>query len=671
MMPRSRMMQTAFMTLLFGMALIVSTQADQQAARRRFYQQEQQSWREYIRRFPDGTATSSFDVTFYHLNLDIGITSPHIQGKVLCEFKAVENDLQNITLDLHRALAVDSILGSVDHYHQTNDTIHIALDRTYQSGESADVTVYYGGIPELAGGYKGLRYETHGAGEPVIASLSTPFLAHYWWPCKDGPGDKADSVWLDITIPDTTVAGYPLVVVSNGNFYCITHGKKNTYHWRHHYPIVPYYVMVAISNYQVFQETYTGPLDESFPLIYYVFDEHLEDARIGVEQLPEAMSLFSSYFGTYPFAGERYGMTQLGFYGGIENQTNTVIGQMSPDWFWVAVHELAHMWFGDMITCQSWQHGWLNEGFATYCEALWQEHTGGFQAYKNMMSALQFYEAGTLYLQNDSDPFNIFISIIYDKGAWALHMLRGVLGDSLFFECLAEYAGDPRLQYGHATTEDFQDICEAVSGMDLGFFFDQWVYDHYYPRYDYNVSQADTTDEVTVTIRQTQSDLGQRAVFEMPVQLRFLFQNATDTTVTVWNDQQVQTYYFAFDERVLHMFFDPDQWILGHAREVDVEDDINANLPGEFSLGQNYPNPFNSRTIIPYHLPRDARVSLRIYNLLGQEIRRLVEEYQEAGRKTALWDGKDRHGRTVSSGVYIYRLQAEESGISRKLVMLR
>jgi aminopeptidase N len=664
-------MQTAFLTLLFGMMVIVSAQADHQAARRQFYELEQQSWREYIRRFPDGTTPSSFDVTFYHLDVDIAITSPHIRGSVLCEFKAVEDNLQSITLDLHQALAVDSITGNVDCYHQADDTIHIALDRTYQLGESAEITVHYGGIPELAGGYKGLRYETHSGGEPVIASLSTPFLAHYWWPCKDGPGDKADSVWLDITIPDTTIAGYPLVAVSNGNFYCITHGKKNTYHWKHRYPIVPYYVMVAISNYRVFQETYTGFMDESFPLIYHVFDEHFEEARIGVQQLPEAMRLFSRYFGIYPFANERYGMTQLGFYGGIENQTNTVIGQMSADWFLVSVHELAHMWFGDMITCQSWQHGWLNEGFATYCEALWQEHTGGFQAYKNQMSALAFFQGGTLYLQDDSDPFNIFISIIYDKGAWALHMLRGGLGDSLFFECLSEYAGDPRFRYGHATTEDFLGICEAVSGMDLDFFFDQWVYDEFFPRYEYSFGQADTSDEVMVILRQTQSDLGLRAVFEMPVQLRFLFQNATDTTVTVWNDQQEQTFHFSFDKKVLHMFFDPDQWILRTAQEVAVEEDVAANLPRELRLAQNYPNPFNSVTIIPYHLPQNDRVSLKIYNILGQEVRTLVEGLQTAGRKTAEWDGLDHHGRPASSGIYVYRLQAGDHTMSRRLMLLR
>ena len=129
----SRKSRIALSALLLSLIVSISAQAGPQAARRQLYQLEQRSWIEYISRFPDGTAPSSFDVTFYHLNVDIGITSPHIQGNVLCEFKAIENDLQSITLDLHRALAADSVSGSIDHYHQADDTIHIALDRTYQS----------------------------------------------------------------------------------------------------------------------------------------------------------------------------------------------------------------------------------------------------------------------------------------------------------------------------------------------------------------------------------------------------------------------------------------------------------------------------------------------------------------------------------------------------------
>jgi len=650
--------------------------ADPGPARKAFRKAEEDVWREVIHRFPEGTVPSDFDVTFYHLDVDIAAVNPHIQGSVLCRFTSTVDSLSRITLDLHNALTVVDVTGNAAGYEQTGDTVSIALDRAYGAGEQAQVTVHYGGVPQLAGGTKGLRYSIHGANERIIASLSTPFLAHYWWPCKDGPGDKADSVWLDITIPDTTIAGIPLTAVSNGDFYCITHGgKKNTYHWRHSYPIVPYYVMVAISNYRIFQEVYTGPGDETFPLVYWVFDEHFDQAQAGVAQLDEAITLFSETFCTYPFARERYGMTQLGFYGGIENQTNTIIGQMSPDWLWVAVHELSHQWFGDMITCESWHHGWLNEGFATYCEALWEEHTGGPQAYINHLRSVKYLQGGTLYLQDDSDPFGIFISIIYDKGAWVLHMLRGLLGDAIFFQCLRDYAADPDLRYGHATTEDFQAVCEMVSGQDLDFFFDQWVYDERYPAYEYSYHQDPASYSTSVTLRQVQSNYGWREVFEMPLELRFYFASGWDSTITVWSDQQMQHLQYDFDEPLAGMLVDPDDWVLKTAGlVVEVEEgtgEADEPFPRRFALEQNYPNPFNAGTTIRYRLAEEAEVRLEVFNIAGQRVATPVEDQQTVGPHVVRWDGRDNSGQRVSSGIYICRLTTGTRQASRKMLLLR
>jgi len=399
-----------------------------------FYEQEQQTWIEYVSRFQEFQPQHSFDVQFYHLEVDIRITSPYIQGNVLCRFQVVESNLDTITLNLHHALTIDSITGNTSTYQFANDLILITLDRPYQIGEIANIRIYYQGVPELIGGIKGLRYAIHGQNEPIIATLSTPFLAHAWWPCKDGPGDKPDSVYINITIPDTSINGIPLMATSNGILEnVINQGSKKTFQWRERYPIVPYYVMLAISNYQTFQQQYSGVQGENFPIDYFVFNEHLSQAQSGMAQLPEAMALFSQQFGSYPFQQEKYGMTELGYYGAIENQTNTIQNSLSLSWFEVSVHELAHMWFGDMITCLNWHHGWLNEGFATYSEALWEEHIGGFSAYKANMLTNQYWGGGTLYLQNINDPFQIFIPIIYSKGAYVLHMLRGVLGDSLFF----------------------------------------------------------------------------------------------------------------------------------------------------------------------------------------------------------------------------------------------
>ncbi|MEZ5195317.1 MAG: M1 family aminopeptidase [Bacteroidales bacterium] len=355
--------------------------------------------------------------------------------------------------------------------------------------------------------------------------------------------------------------------------------------------------MAAISNYAHFQEIFSGTGGESFPLDYYVFEDDLSGSQQGVQEMPEVIQFFSDVFGTYPFSDEKYGMTQLGYYGAIENQTNTITNNMLPSWFDVSVHELGHMWFGDMITCADWHHGWLNEGFATYSEALWEEHKNGWAAYQSNMAANQFWNSGTLYLENAQDTFNIFQSIIYQKGAYALHMLRGVVGDEAFFETLLNYAQNPDYMYKNATTEDLQETFENVSGLNLDYFFEQWIYDEYYPFYHYNYAQT-SGNVLYASIYQAQEEIyGYRPVFKMPVNLKFTFLNGGDTTVTVWNDEQSQQFSFEFEDEVTEMELDPEKWIL--RKEV-----FNPNIPVGIENNTDdhsievYPNPYLEKIYI-------------------------------------------------------------------------
>jgi aminopeptidase N len=641
--------------------------AQQSEVMREFYRQEQDNWREYIAEWKDRAISTNFDVTFYHLHIDLPLAAPSLTGDLLCRFRATEDSLTSIKLSLRREFGIDSIDGNVSSFLFQADTITIALDHPFMTNESGWVRVFYRGTPPVANGLKGLRYVTHATNQRVIASLSTPFLSNYWWPCKDGPGDKPDSVYVDITIPDTSIAGIPVVAVSNGTLAGVsTSAGKRTFQWRERYPIIPYYVMAAVSNYRDFHQTFSGTHGEQFPLDYYVFDEHLAAAQQGVADLPQAIQLFSDLFGTYPFQAEKYGMTQLGFYGAIENQTNTIINNMGTSYFTVSVHELSHMWFGDMITCRDWHHGWLNEGFASYAEALWAEHNGGFAAYKNYMQGFQFYNGGTLYLQNITDPFGIFVTIIYNKGACVLHMLRGVLGDSAFFASLAAYSANPAFRYGHATTEDFQNVCETVANRDLDFFFQQWVYDQYYPIYNYSFRQDTVGGLTRVVIQQTQATQGRRAVFEMPIRLKFTYVGGGDTTVTVWDNQQNQTFLLNLGPRITSMQFDPDGWILKTAQLVGVEKNTADELPRNIKLEQNYPNPFNPATTIRYELPATAHVRLSIATLLGEEVAVLVDGNQQAGSKSVEWNAGDK-----ASGIYFCRLDVGGSVLVKKLLLLR
>jgi len=519
-------------------ALAESSEAESDALQQ-LYQLEQENWRNYIQRFAEFDPDSSFDVTFYYINIDIALDSQYIVGDVQCRFDIEENNTYLVKLFLQNSLTVDSVTGHVLDYIHSHDTVVVQLDRNYAAGESAAIRIFYRGVPPVL--YpKGLRYDTHGSGEPIIVSLSTPFLSHYWWPCKDGPGDKPDSVYIDITIPDTTINELPLKAVSNGTLdNIITYGGKKTFQWRERYPIVTYYVMVAVSNFVEYVEPYSG-VGGDFPLEYHFFNENLAADQAGVARMPEVVDFFSTIYGPYPFNTEKYGITEIGFYGGIENQTNSIQGGVDEDWFDVSVHEFSHMWFGDMITCQNWHHGWLNEGFATYSEALWLEHDINITAYRQKMADMEYFGGGSLYLESTSDPLNIFIGIIYFKGAWVLHMLRHVLGDDIFFDCVYQYATDPELMYDHATTEQFQAVCESVSGEDLDWFFQQWVYGQYFPRYDisWHVRQVQgNLFENHFHIEQTQTSDPQ--VFSMPLQFQ-LWLGSGYTVAEIFNDDRRQ-----------------------------------------------------------------------------------------------------------------------------------
>ena len=614
---------------------------------------------------PNGFTVSdtTYDVGFYHIDIEIGLWAPSIKGRVSYELNALVDGMESLILDLDDAFSIDSISSPVTAYDFENNALTVFFDQVYAIGDPISFTVYYQGEPPLAGGYKGLRYETHNGNEPIIASLSTPYLAHTWWPCKDGTSDKADSTYIDITIQDTLLSGIPVIAVSNGLLEGVeTANGKKTFQWRHRYPSVPYYIMVAISNYVKLEDTYQGPA-YSFPLDYYVFDDHVNEATLGVADVPVMLDFFNELFGPYPFRDEKYGMTQLGYYGGIENQTNSIINNMGIGWTDVTVHELAHQWFADMITCGGWNHGWLNEGFASYSEALYQEHVAGWDAYKSHIANDEYYNGGTLYRDEVSNPFlGVFVSIIYSKGSYVLHMLRGVLGDDLFFESIYTYATDPAFQYANATTEDFQQSCETVSGLDLDYFFEQWIYDAYYPKYRYNFEQ-EPNGNTFLFLEQTQVADGWRETFTMPLEIEFTFADQTDTLVRVFNDQAVQSFFFTFDQTIVNVVLDPNDWVL---KEATFEPDFTVSTTQLSALQPEvYPNP--ATEVVSIKFPDTIQPwsgSLRLLNALGQVVLR---------RSVTVSPGivieLDLSG--ISPGIYQLAIQKGQATYAEKIMVIR
>jgi aminopeptidase N len=631
-------------------------------------QLEMRSWQEAIAWEKKHVGRDlNFDSRYVQIDIEVHFSDSTIHATVQTMFQSLANGLDEIMLDFDDALSIDSVFINGAGYVLAGESLIVSLDQAYDSGEVFNVATTYHGRPRIIGGVKGFRFVSH-QGIPVVATLCTPYLAHTWWPCIDGPADKLDSVHLNITIPDTSYGGYPLYAASNGKLVGITPAGAGwvTYEWHEDYPIVPYYVSIAISNYLIFSHYYHYAAD-SMEVPYYVFPEHYSQAQQTFAETVDMITFFAGLFGEYPFVTEKYSMAEIGFYGAIEKQTKTIMGSVSSNWYMIVVHELSHMWFGDMISPTSWHHCWVNEGFATYSEALWWEDLYGLQAYHNYMDDLSYWNAGTIYLQNITNPFQIFLTICYDKGAWVLHMLRHVMGDSVFFEALHTYATDPQYMYGNASTEDVQQVFETVSGLNLSDFFQQWIYDERYPRYYYwwtYTEQENDRYQIQVTVEQRQNDLGWRPIFVMPVDLVFTLPSG-DTTVVVQNDDTLQTYQFEFGEIPIALNLDPDRWILRYAVEVGVSEKPVAVMPSLLPVVRCSPNPAVRYVCIEYDVPVDAECKIGLYDVTGKQVSDIADGLHAAGMYSSRLDASD-----LAAGVYYVRLMTDNDTVVEKVILV-
>jgi hypothetical protein len=332
-------------------------------------------------------------------------------------------------------------------------------------------------------------------------------------------------------------------------------------------------------------------------------------------------------------------------------------------------HELAHQWYGDLITCATFHHIWLNEGFATWAEAYWREQNEGPQAYLDEMLAAAYWGPGTIYVEDPDSFSDIFdYGLSYQKASWVVHMLRRALGDEDFFAGLALYR--ERHGYGAATTEDFQAAMEDVSGRDLEAFFQQWIYGQYYPvyRWSYSTFPAGPATSTTLIVRieQIQSNTG---VFTMPVPIRVTtFDSVQDFVVE--NDAANAYYTLEVDGVVTGVELDPDWAIL---REVQFAGATDAATPAArpVELYPAAPNPFNPATTLSFALAAAGPVRLEIYDAAGRLVRILVDEARVAGRHTVPWDGRGATGERLPSGTYFARLSAAGTTETNKLTLVK
>ncbi len=372
------------------------------------------------------------------------------------------------------------------------------------------------------------------------------------------------------------------------------------------------------------------------------------------------LGFYSNLFGLYPYINEKYGFTLWSPPWSMSTQTMTCLYYAITQLDLIISHELSHQWWWYRNN-NDVRHDWLSEGFADYSAALWGEYQYGATYYHNFMQQQKYFGSGSIYWEDPATQ-NYDVNLIYLKGSWVLHMLRHVLSDTTFFNVLESYATEPAYENRLVTTEDFQNIAEQVSGLNLSEFFQQWIYESGYPtyRYSWDASQnIDSSYNLNVTINQ----IG--PIFQMPVDVTVRTETS-DTTFVVEVNQQANTYQFTLSDEPDTLILDKDNWILCKITFVPTSVEHNELLPTEFLLSQNYPNPFNSSSTIKYSIPKFSQITLKIFNTLGEEIEILVNEEKPVGTYEVNWNDA-----SLPSGVYFYRLQAGSFVQTKKMILLK
>ncbi|MBU1299077.1 MAG: T9SS type A sorting domain-containing protein [Bacteroidetes bacterium] len=621
-----------------------------------------------------------FDVLHYKLDARLAMVNAGFEGtmnmRMLITNAADSLLLHSVGLNF-TSLTVNEIPVAYDTF-PSNETFSVRLPRVFTAGETVKVNIDY--VRDLTyprpmynkQGYYWFAKDTANKIEENIGyTMSEPIDARMWMPCYDDPSDKA-TCEINATVPVGYEAG------SNGLLVGVINNSDSTvtFKWREDLPITTYLMVISASKYSKFSQYYrriTNPSD-SIEIINYMWQMDSAgttwNARQAFSKVPRMMEVFSTIFGEYPFAKYGHAVAYQFYYGGMEHQTLTTVhrGWLSVVAYpfyddWIA-HELAHQWWGNLVTCKTWPDIWLNEGFATHSEFLWREFNFGIQSRNELLKRYTMFNDGSwryAIYDPQSQGIPLFTWNVYSKAAWVLHMLRYLVGDTVFFNILNNY----RDAYYHnsATTQDFINIVNNTTGADYNWFFNQWIYGKGWLKLAYESSWNSNENIFKLTLHQRQDSLW--PVYKMPIEIMFYFGERT-ILHTVWDSLRVQDFNIILPMKPDSLKIDPHNKILKQVEKAPLFEKVLG-----YKLYQNYPNPFNTKTIIKYCLENESRVSIKIYNLLGELITILIEnEIKYPGEYFKEFDATN-----FASGVYLYKLivKGNDKVFSdvKKLVLLK
>lgn len=543
----------------------------------------------------------SYNLSFADIHWTANPISDSLKGEVCYYFKA-DSNIDTFALLLHDSLKIHTIESdgiSLSYLRPGNHQLLVLWPHIMPAGDLGNICIKYSGIP---GDYQGDKAYFRGAHNNVsgLWTISEPYSALCWWPVKISLDDKIDSLHIRITHPDEYRA------VTNGVYQTETHeGNQITSYWAHKYPVTAYLVGFAITNYAKYTDWYVKEND-SIAIHNYVYPEDSANLSNVTPGLLPVMDIFRVLYGEYPFYNEHYGHAQCGMGGGMENQTMTFMGYFNHH---IMSHELAHSWFGNMITCGSWEDIWLNEGFATYSTGLTYEYLlNGFYWDKwkrETIANICTQNGGSVWVNDTTNASRIFDSrLSYNKGAYLLHMLRWVCGDPAFFKSILEYTSKPELRYAYARTSDFINILEAESGISLEEFMTDWFYGEGFPSYTIQWKRLEST-ALQLKIFQTTSHSSVN-FFEMPLPIK-LKGSYQDSIIILNHNLQGQIFTVDPGFWVDSVFFDPERWIVSSGNQVTGTEEPEKTT---FAV---FPNPVID--LLNVRFPSGNPPNYKIYNL--------------------------------------------------------
>ena len=561
--------------------------------------------------------TLNYDLKSQRLEIQVDPAVQMISGTVTSQFIPNQN-MSSIYFDLANTLTVSEVK-----FHGNNLTfsqlstkeLKIDFSSALQANALDSLSIKYSGVPDAS---TEAFTTSKQSGVSVLYTLSEPYGAQEWFPTKQSLNDKIEKIQMIVTAPSQ------YNVASNGKLISETvSGANKITFWQTKYPIPAYLIALGITNYTKFNDTIGMP---AFPFVNYVYPSTAANATLmsNIQYTKQILINYEQYFGPYPYRNEKYGHMEFGWGGGMEHATMTSIGGGTWDKILIA-HELAHQWFGDKVTCGTWNDIWINEGFATFGEHLTHEKLldtpAAFQTYlKGQLNLITYLPNGSVYV-SDANLGNINVifdsRLSYAKGGYVLRMLKWILGDNNFYQALKDYNSRPNLAYSYAKTQDFNTSLLQSSGIDFTEFFNEWIYGQGYPTYDIQYGQSPVNKNLNFKISQTQSNTSV-PYFKMPLPIKVTGTLGETAYFALNNDFNNQYFTESLNFTVSKIEFNYDLQIIEKNSTVTQNSSLVTNESLSDSKIQIYPNPVKDNLTIS---GLKAPESFEIYSTDGRKIK--------------------------------------------------